>query len=450
MKKLLTLIMPVLVLMPCASAQDKYGATPEQSQNCKLYLSYYSEDYKVFKRDQKNEQTFNDVVRHWRQAYETCPVTANQTMLVDGTALMRKLISKNSKNVLYKEALVDTLMMLHDQRIQNYPKYAVTARNNKGLDVANYIKNDEKRAYAEYTAIVEANGNQTKPNILLFWLNSAIDLFKVGTISEEEVLDVYEKGTTILESAQPANETESEMIEKTKTDFGNLFVTSKVASCETIINLFEPRLAENPNDGELAGKIVKIMASAEDCMDNKLFLNAATAMYKANPNASSAYFLYKLNVQAGNIDEALKYIEESINGSDAQQQAEYLYEEATVCYKAGKTIKAVGAAQSAAAKDAAGTVKGKAYFLIANIWAANKCSGNEIESRTNFWVAVDYLQKAMAADPSLAADAKKNIAQFSTYFPATADAFMYDLKDGAPYEVSCGGLKASTVVRTQK
>ena len=445
-------MLQMLVLIPFASAQDKYGATPEQSQNCKLYLSYYSEDYKVYKRDKKNEQTFNDVVRHWRQAYETCPVTANQTMLVDGTAIIRKLISNNSKNALYREALVDTLMMLHDQRIQNYPSYAVTARNNKGLDVANYIKNDDQRLYDEYKAIVEANGVKTKPNLYLFYLNSAISLYKLGSLTEEDVLDIYEMATSNLENTVPANESDAEMIQKTTEDLGSLFVSSKVASCETVVALFEPRLKENPNDGELAKKIVRIMASTEDCTDNKLFLNAATIMYKNNPSASSAYFLFKLNVQSGHIDQAIKYIEEAITSTETgvQEDAEYNYELATVCYKAGKTAKAVSAAQAAIALNASAEITGKAYFLMGNIWAATKCSGNEVESRANFWVAVDCLQKAMAADPSLAAEAKKNIAQYSTYYPTTADAFMYELQDGKPYEVSCGGLRASTVVRTQK
>ncbi len=42
------------------------------------------------------------------------------------------------------------------------------------------------------------------------------------------------------------------------------------------------------------------------------------------------------------------------------------------------------------------------------------------------------------------------IAQFSRYFPATADAFMYDVRDGQSYTVSCNGLRATTTVRTQK
>ena len=81
------------------SAQGKYGA---DSANCITYLSYYKEYFK-----QKN---YDEALPNWRKAYNICPPTANQTMLVDGTVLIRRLIAKNAKNEEYKKALIDTLM----------------------------------------------------------------------------------------------------------------------------------------------------------------------------------------------------------------------------------------------------------------------------------------------------------------------------------------------------
>ena len=55
-----------------------------------------------------------------------------------------------------------------------------------------------------------------------------------------------------------------------------------------------------------------------------------------------------------------------------------------------------------------------------------------------------------AADEALAEDANNMIKQYSAYYPQTAEAFMYDVTDGQSYTVSCGGLRATTTVRTQK
>ena len=88
MKRLIIAILAIATLSASSVfAQGKYGA---DSAECIKYLSYYKEYFK-----QKN---YDSATPNWREAFRICPPTANQTMLVDGTALMRKLISKNSKN----------------------------------------------------------------------------------------------------------------------------------------------------------------------------------------------------------------------------------------------------------------------------------------------------------------------------------------------------------------
>ena len=93
---------------------------------------------------------------------------------------------------------------------------------------------------------------------------------------------------------------------------------------------------------------------------------------------------------------------------------------------------------------------GKVYMIMGTIWGSTSCGGNEIERRAPYWVAVDFMVKAKNADPTLAEDANNYIRQYSAYFPQTAEAFMYDIIDGQSYTVSCGGLRATTTVRTQK
>lgn len=422
-------------------AQGKFGA---DSAECIKYLSFYREYFK--------QKSYDEAIPNWRKAFNICPPTANQNMLVDGATLLRKLISANSKNPVYKAKLVDSLLLVHDLRIQYYPKYAVTARNNKGLDMANYLKDDADRLYKGYNEIIEANKELTKPQILLFDLDAAIELFKVGSVDEEEIINVYERNIEYLALSPEKTEADTEIKGKIKTDMENLFVSSKVADCDKLIELYNPRFEANPQDVELAGKIVRFMATAEDCMDNSLFIAAATLMHESAPSASSAYMLYKLNSTTGNVDFAVKYLEEAIasEDSDAATDAEYYYELAVYCYKSGRALKAEQAARNAVPNAASSELKAKAYMLLGSIWGNVRCEGNDIQKRAPYWVAVDYLEKAKAADPSLAADVNKQIAQFKQYYPQTADAFMFDVLDGQSYEVSCGGFRATTTVRTQK
>ena len=421
-------------------AQGKYGA---DSANCIKYLSFYKDYFK--------QKSYNEALPNWREAFKRCPPTANQTMLVDGTTLMRKLISQNSKNPVYREKLVDSLMMIHDIRIANYPKYAVTARNNKGLDLANYVQNDPERLYKEYGEIIAGNKTKTKPTILLFYFDSAVELYKNGSLDEEEIIGVYEGCMELLSKMDPKDAADKEMVDDMKVKIEELFASNNIADCDKLIELYTSKFEADPQNIELAEKIVRFMSAADGCTDNALFISAATSIHKSNPTHASAYTLYKLNASTGKSAEAVKYLQEAIDreDSDAAQDAEYYYELAVYNFKCGNNLAAEQAAKKVIPLATTSEVKGKTYMLIGTIWGGVRCDGNDIAKRAPYWVAVDYFERAKAADPELAAEANKRINEYKKYYPLTADAFMFGVNDGETYQVSCGGFKANTTVRTQ-
>lgn len=421
-------------------AQGKYGA---DSANCIKYLSFYKDYFK--------QKSYNEALPNWREAFKRCPPTANQTMLVDGTTLMRKLISQNSKNPVYREKLVDSLMMIHDIRIANYPKYAVTARNNKGLDLANYVQNDPERLYKEYGEIIAGNKTKTKPTILLFYFDSAVELYKNGSLDEEEIIGVYEGCMELLSKMDPKDAADKEMVDDMKVKIEELFASNNIADCDKLIELYTPKFEADPQNIELAEKIVRFMSAADGCTDNALFISAATSIHKSNPTHASAYTLYKLNASTGKSAEAMKYLQEAIDreDSDAAQDAEYYYELAVYNFKCGNNLAAEQAAKKVIPLATTSEIKGKTYMLIGTIWGGVRCDGNDIAKRAPYWVAVDYFERAKAADPELAAEANKRINEYKKYYPLTADAFMFGVNDGETYQVSCGGFKANTTVRTQ-
>ena len=421
------------------SAQGKYGP---DSTECIKYLSYYTEYYK-----QKN---YDSALPNWRKAYNLCPPTARYSLLSDGTTLLRNLINKNAANPVYKEQLIDSLMTIYNQRVEFWPKYTTSSLNNMALDMYNYLKDEPKKLYDGLSEVVGKLGKDTRPNIFLFQLNTAIDLYKDGQLDPESVISVYENSVKYLGEVSPKNDVEARSIEKTISDIEGLFMVSQVASCDNLIALFGPRVEADPSNLDLAKNVVKMMGRTEGCTDNDIFLKAVTTMYAQEPSATSAYYLYKLYAGRNDFDNAVKYIEEAINSdeSDSVTDAGYLYELATFCIKNGNNAKAYASAQKAIELDS--SLAGKGYMLMGTIWGSQVCPGNEIEKRAQYWVAVDFMVKAKNADESLAEDANNYIRQYSNYFPQTAEAFMYDYTDGQSYTVSCGGMRATTTVRTQK
>ncbi len=433
--KRITLVLLTLAMAAVGtkvSAQGKYGA---DSAECIKYLSYYQEYYK-----QKN---YTEALPNWRKAFRLCPPTASQNMLLNGMTLLGKEIVK-SKDPQVRAAMIDTVLTLNDLRVQYYPKYAVTALNSKGQYVAQYYK-DPQVIYDQLNKIIEANQEKVKPNLLLLDLNAAIELYKKSALGAEDVINTYQKAIALLDKAGNAGDNS-----KVKSDLEGLFITSQVASCDNLIALFTPRLEADPDNMELVTNIVKMLGSTEGCQDNDLFLKAVTKMHNNQPSSSSAYYLYKLHAAKDEVTEAIKYFEEAVSlcPDDDPVKADYLIELATYCLKNNITDKAFEYAKKAA--ELKPDHQGKAYYLIATIWGSVRCSGNEIEIRAKYWVAVDYLQKAKAADASLTEDCNKLISSYSVYYPQKAEAFMYDVVDGQSYTVNCGGMHATTTVRTQK
>ena len=422
-----------------ASAQGKYGP---DSTECIKYLSYYTEYYK-----QKN---YDSALPNWRKAYHYCPPSSRYSMLSDGSTLLRNLIQKNKNNPVYRAQLVDSLMTIYDQRVQYFPKYAISSLNNKALDMSNYMKDEPMKLLEGLTEIIEQTKEQTRTNVFVFQLNTAIDLYKIGMVDPETVIDIYDKGVMYLGQAKPKNDVEQRSIAKTIEDFETLFIQSQVASCENLIALFTPRVEADPQNLDLAKNVVKIMSITEGCTDNDLYLNAVNTMYALEPSANSAYYLYRLYSGRNDYDNAVKYLEEAIASeeTDAVTDGNYYYELAVYALKSRNTTKAYSCAQKAMELNP--ELNGKAYMIMGTVWGSTVCSGNEIERRAPYWVAVDYMVKAKNADETLAEDANNYIRQYSAYFPQTAEAFMYDVIDGQSYTVSCGGLRATTTVRTQK
>ena len=442
MKKIVLLISVAAMALFASSTLSAQGKFGPDSAECIKYLSYYTEYYK-----QKN---YDSALPNWRQAYKLCPPTARYSLLSDGTTLLKRVLQQNSRNPIYKEALVDSIMKIYDERIQYWPKYETTSLNNKALDMYNYMKDEPEKLYEGLTEAVAKLGTKARANIYLFQINTAVDLYKDGKLDPEAVISAYETAVENINAMPAKNDVEKRSNEKTVADIESLFITSQVASCDNLIALFTPRFEADPQNVDLAKNIVKMMGITEGCTDNDLFLNAVTVMHEKEPSHVSAYNLYKLYAGRADVDNAVKYMTEAIENaeSDAVTDGGYQYELAAFCYKNGQTAKAYAAAQAAAELDPA--MAGKAYMLMGTIWGSMPCSGNDIEQRSKYWVAVDFMNKAKAADETLAESANDLIRQYSAYYPQTAEAFMYDVTDGQSYTVSCGGLRATTTVRTQK
>lgn len=440
MKKLSILFAVVLsfIAVNTLSAQSKYGA---DSADCIKYLSFYQDYMKQGNMDEADPL--------WQKAIQYCPPTASQNMLLDGMKILRRKINKFRNNPIRKQALVDSLMMLHEMRINTYPKYIIPATTNRAMDMMSYSsKGNEKMIFDVLGESMDVTKEKTSIVIPVRYMGYADDLYKSGAMSSEEVMEAYSKAygvAELIEQAKPSKE-----ITKAKKDIEDILIMSGVASCENLVEMFTPRFEANPTDKYILSNIIT-MFNASNCTEEELFVRALVAMHDIEPSNNSSYLLYKIFSQRNDVVQALKYMDEAIvlcGDSLTAQASDYCLELGTYCFKTvGKDSKAIESAKKAAELNPENA--GRAYLLIGTIWGSQKCAGNEIEKRAPYWIAVDFLNKAKAADEHLSAEVNNLISQYSKYFPQKSEAFMFDLLDGNSYTVSCNGLRETTRVRTQ-
>ena len=427
-----------------ANAQGKYG---KDSAQCVNYLNFYKDYLKQFKAT-KSAGNLKEAANQWRGAFKTCPPKASQNLFVDGRTIYQNLI-RGEKDAAAIQGMVDTIMLIHKTRQENFAKSKAAVAENIAFDMLTYYGNSNPEKVVEaINNNIAVSGNKVKADLLVAYMQKASELYQAGKMSGESILKAYTDFSAIIDAQVAANPTEAN---KTKRGaFENAFVTSGVATCDNLVAVFTPRFEAEPTNVEVVKPIVSLLGSDSVCVNSDLFLKAVTALHQIEPSYTSSYFLYKLHASKDNADEAVKFLEEAIASeeSDAVKDGELTMELAVYNFKVGRHAKAVAAARAAIEKDA--SQGGKANLLMANIWAGQKCTAQDMDNRAKYWVAVDYLNKAKAADETLAEEVNKLSAQYRQYFPKTEDAFMYDLTDGKPYTISCGGMSATTTVRTTK
>jgi len=436
MKKITVILLAVVLAVP-AFAQGKFGA---DSAECIKHLSYYSELVK--------QNNLAEAAPYWRTAMSLCPPSSSQRLLLDGAKILRREISINVKDAKRRQELIDSLLMLHDLRAQNYPKYQNSALSNKAIDIINYYKNDKVQSYSLIKPIVIAAKEATNPVVFINLMQLSIDLNKEGKIDAETVMEDYTMIAEYMDKAPIKDVVSAKITVET------LLAESGVASCENLVPLFTPRYEQVKTDKAALTSMVKLLTKS-NCTSDNLYLKAVESLYALDPSKESAYFLYKLYSSRDENDKAAQALQEAIgflsnsNPEDIKLFADYRFELATFYFKKlGNASKAVDIAKTV--PDYNPNMAGKAYLLIGTIWGSQKCHGNEVEVRAPFWVAVDYMKKAKDADPTLATEADNLSAQYRKYYPQQADAFMYDVIDGSRYVVECNGMREATTVRTAK
>ncbi len=420
--------------------ENKYGATAEDSAKCVMNISLYREFYKQWKKEDYKNNIVKDAIRPWRWVFLNCPC-GTQNTYIDGANILGKYLIENARTPKEKNAYIDTLMMLYDQRIQYFNNEG-DILGRKGVDLYRFRTSDFEEAYNIFKRSVELEGNKSSGAVLVYYFRTAIKMATSGKMDSTVIVETYDQVSEIIDyNLENASSGSRPIWENIK---GNVEVTFEpFATCEDLVAIYGKKFKETPDDIELLKKITE-MLDKKKCNDTELFFEASIKLYDLEPSPVAAFMIGKMLINKKDYDKATQYLKEATALEDPEDKADAYYYMA-FCYQMQKNhIKAREMARKAIE---ANPEKGSAYILIGDLYAAssNDCASDDIMKKAVYWIAVDYYYQAKKMDPSVAEMANDRINSYAKYFPTKEELFFHDLADGDSYTVTCWINEATTV-----
>lgn len=406
--------------------QDSPPRYGEDSITCVRNLSLYSEYYR--------QRNFKMATDSWRWVFLNCPL-ATQNIYIHGANLV-KFMYQNETDPAKREALIDTLMMVYDQRIEYFNREGFIL-GRKVSDLYQLRSDAAQEHYDISEKSIQIEGNATQADVLLINFQSTIRLTEAGILDASKVMENFDRAMDISDYNLIHNPSDSIYFIPAKNNIESLF--EPYATCESLVQIFTPRFKNNPSDPELLERITAMLNKA-GCSDTDLFYLATKNLHRINPTAQSAFMMGRMESSQENYPGAMEYYQQAIDlyEDPSEMFTTYLLM-ANISYQQQRRL-----AQARTYALKASEIRpedGRPFLLIGEMYAASarECGDNELTTKVAYWAAVDKFVQAKNVDPDpvVKERATQLINTYSQYFPNGEIVFFYGLSEGDPYRVEC-------------
>ncbi|MCU4157720.1 hypothetical protein J1N10_17225 [Carboxylicivirga sp. A043] len=438
----------LILLLVGIIAGSSYTNAQEQKMDSMECLKNYS----LYKEALKKKM-YDYSIDAWRVMFNQCPDVTIR-LYADGVEIYEHYIKKE-QDEMRKQALVDTLLLIYDQRIKyfgSHPKYPEAwVLGRKGLDIVTYRRNDVealKQAVECFEVSYSKLGNKMEPMVAVNWLQATNALMKNGDKEPQDVLNVYMNVDEVMAAqiAKQSNPKRKAMLNKASMSCVEIVTQSGFDDCVALESALLDKFLIVQDDADGLTRLLKLL-DAFDCTDSELYAKAAEQNYNLNPNAEASYLLAKFFIRQNQFDKAKEYYLKTISQADDEDlQAKCFYELAVVTFSHFKNSpEARKYAQNALQKK---SNWGKPHILIGNIYAqeSTKYGDNDFEHQTVYWVAIDQYKKAKSVDPDCQQEADKQINLYSQYLPDKETGFFHGIQEGDMYTIG-SWINEKTTVR---
>jgi len=389
-------------------------------------------------------KNFEEAYPFWKATYDECPAST-VNIYIYGTSIILWQFA-NETDPAKKEELVNEMIKLYDDRIKYY---GASPRNrSEWKDVLIFRKtqhyyqmkgenSDHQLAYKWLGDVIEEYKDKSYPNAVMYYMVASYNLLQANMDGfKEQYVNDFLKCSAILDVQLAAaeaenNEKDKEDIFSCKKEIESNLAASGAADCAVLQNIYGPRVEESKDNIE-ALKEILLMLRRLGCNETDAFLAASEYAYKIEPSADAAAGLGTKALKSNDVAAAKKYLNEAIEMYDDPDSKAKIYlllisianEE-----KQFSTVKQL--CQRCLAEN---PNMGQAYMFWASAYAQggrNLYPDDPILNKLVWYAVVDKFERARQVDPSLSAEANRQINIYNKHFPSTEDIFMHPLlKEG--------------------
>lgn len=434
------LAMAIALFASSAMAQTGVASgTPfgsgQDSVRCRQNLSLFSGFAKA--------GSFQDAYEPWAKAYAECPGSSKNIYVYGARILKWKM--EQEKDPQKRAAILQELLQMYDTRAKYFGD---DARYGADVIVANKIGDylalagdaiSYADAYSWAKPVVDSYEVNTTPQLLYYYVYASRAVAQKDETQHETYINDYLRASELMDQQLAAvgeNEEGKKKIEAFKTPMDADFASSGLAGCDILEKIYTTeKVDENKGNKSYLQKTCQLFLNA-GCESPAYFV-ASRHLFDLEPSAGAAMGLAGKAIKDKNYSEANNYLQEAIKLSNKTSDKVKCYELlADLAMIQGNYGAARTHSNSALALN---PKSGKSLIKIATMLgsaADNIFPDDKVKQRAVFFLVIDKLRAAAAADPSVANEANRLVGRYTSMLPSAADIFMHpELGQGQSFTV---------------
>ena len=428
----------------------KYGTNKEL---CEQNLSIYIEFYK-----QKN---YEDAYKPWSYLFNNAP-KRTKNIYLHGPKIIKGLI-KNISDQARKTTLVDSLIMVYDQRNIYYPGKEAYVIGMKGADMYKHLKTTTEGLQASHEVLLnsfEMAGNESTASVLNYYFMATTKLVQAKVLKVEDLIALFSDLSGVIsykeakltqdiynsEQREELSSKEQKLLKKNKKELktlgdvkNNLEKTlAPHATCEKLVELYTKNFEQNKQDAAWMKRAAKLL-NKKECTESDIFFSISEALYNIDPSSAAAANMGIRSLKRKDYEKAEGFYTYALdNEPDNLNKAQYAYRLAQTYGAMNKNKSAKTYALKAAAFR---TGWGEPYLLIGDLYAKTSRQCGELKTeflkRVGYWAAIDKYEYAKSLEPQLSTKVNERIQKYREQMPSKTDIFTEGLIDEPTYKIDC-------------